>query len=104
MKEPANRAEYEKRFAQNQKITGYFADTTMHVPCPFCAAPGFTDWNIYEMATTSDQPMKDEKTCKECGRSGKTLIARGLDGVRAEFVQTGGPEPADWLTPKPRRI
>jgi hypothetical protein len=90
-----NKAEYEKRFAENQKITGYGLDTTMHMPCPFCAAP---DWCSFKVIDT-ELAMAKEHVCSECCRGAKALFTRSPHGVSFEFVQTTGDPAPDYLPP-----
>jgi hypothetical protein len=100
MAEPGNMDEYTARFHQNQRIEGYGLDTTMVMPCPFCAAPDFMRWKILEV----ESAMHRGGTCKECGRSTKAIFQRSPSGVQFEIVQTGGPDQPEWLAPKMRRV
>lgn len=100
MTTPTNATEYLERFYANQKVSGYYTEVKTHCPCPFCAAP---DWMILRILYTQEDMQKDT-TCKECGRSAKAVITTHHGGVSFEFVQTGGPDQPEWLTPKMRRL
>ena len=101
MTEPASAQEYTQRFHANQRITGFGIDgVRMHVPCPFCAAP---DWLVHGILET-ETAMQRDTICQECGRSARALMQRDARGVQFEFVQTGGPDQPDWLTPHMRRV
>lgn len=102
IKPPTTVDEYFERFHANQRITGSGMDgVTMHLPCAWCAAPDFCVWLVMD----SEQAMQQETTCSECGRSGRTIFHVNEPGRQEfEFVQTGGPDAPEWLTPAPRRI
>lgn len=102
MTPPANQHEYNVRAQQNTKITGFGAETTTVLPCPFCAAP---DWMKFPVTAGLNNYTEQSAphTCKECGRSGRLIVARSPGEVRSELVQTGGEDPPEWLVPKPRR-
>lgn len=89
--------EYSALFLANQRIEGVGFEVTMHVPCPFCAAPDFLASGI----ATAQSDWARGGTCPACGRSAKTLFQGNGNW---EIVQTGGPEPPEWLTPKMRRL
>lgn len=97
---PTSAAEYLARTHANSKIAGLGLATTMHVPCPFCAAPDFFVCFVVSMEKHTEQGA----TCKECGRGCRAIYTRGPGSVQFEFVQTGGDDPPDWLTPKMRRV
>lgn len=86
-----DRAEYLKRFHENQRITGFGLQTTMHAPCPFCAAADFMVFKIQQ----TEKAMVDGAVCKECKRGLRAIMHRGAGGavVSFEFVQTEGPAP-----------
>lgn len=97
---PTSADEYRVRFHRNHRVEGYGMETTTVAPCPFCAAPDWQKWPIVTVA----EAVGKEATCRECGRSAKALVKRDAHGVSFEFVQTGGPDQPEWLTPKMRRI
>ena len=99
---PTNTTEYLRRFFLSQKIEGYGLDTTIHMPCPFCAAP---DWLVHKLICTHEA-LESGATCKECERSAKAVFTETkASGVTAfEMVQTAGPDQPEWLQPKMRRV
>ena len=97
MSEPASRDEYLDRLKANAVITGFGLDTTMHMPCPFCAAPDFLVYGIF----AAESALAKGAACGECGRSAKAIFLQEGPG---EVVQTGGPDAPEWLTPKMRRV
>lgn len=98
---PTNMDDYNKMFMENAKVTGYgIAEVTQHIPCPFCAAPDY----FVILVVNAHAELAEEKTCSECGRSGKNLIKRSANSSAFEFVQTGGDDPPEWLEPPPRRV
>jgi hypothetical protein len=105
MPEPTSLTEYTDRFEANSEVFGYGIEGVgQRLPCPFCAAPGWAEWLVIDLATTDYEPMRRERTCAECGRSGRIEVWHGLDSVSSEFVQTGGPDAPEWLRPAPRRV
>lgn len=101
MAEPASSEEYLARFHANQRTSGFgITGTTVHMPCPFCAA---ADWLVTPVIDTEENMQRDT-TCSECGRSSLAIVRRSHHGVEFEFVQTGGADPPEWLTPKMRRV
>lgn len=91
--------EYEKLYLANHRIEGYGLDVTQHVPCPFCAAPDWQEWPIASVT----EAMEVDTKCGSCGRSARAIVTRSEGGVSVEMVQTGGPDPPDYLVPPPRR-
>ena len=106
MPDPATREEYDALFLANTYTAGFGLENVRQVlACPFCAAPDWATWYIAEMAISDYAAMREEHVCGECGRGGKMLITRPLDGeVRSEFVQTRGADAPDYLVPTPRRV
>jgi hypothetical protein len=99
--QPGNATDYALRYTANSRITGHGIDgATIHMPCPWCAAPDFTAIPL----AAAHQALRAPATCGECGRSGRTIYHVDLPGhTETEFVQTAGPPPPDWLAVKPRR-
>jgi len=98
---PKNKDEYLERFHTNQRVSGFgFGNVHIHMPCPFCAAPDFL---VYEIMQT-EEALKKDTACAECGRSSKSIFKRNASGVEFELVQTGGDDSSEWLTPKMRRV
>jgi hypothetical protein len=100
MSDPKTKEEYFERFAANQRVTGMGFEVEMHVPCPFCAEPDFLICRVL----LAEKDWAKGGTCIACGRSAKAIFRRGPEGPFHEIVQTGGPEPPAWLTPKMRRV
>lgn len=100
MSRPNSQEELEQRFAANQKISGHGLDTTMHLPCPFCAAPDFI---VYKILDSEDALVNGAK-CGECGRGAAIEFSVNTPSNKQfELVQTEGDDQPDWLTPKIRR-
>jgi hypothetical protein len=100
MTHPPTRAEYDRRFAANQRLEGYgIGNVTQHMPCPFCAAPDFMVHHILDV----EEVMSLGATCQECGRSLKAIFTRSEGTVHFELVQTGGDDAPDYL-PVIRRL
>lgn len=104
--DPATLEEYNAKFMQGSEVTGYGMDVTQHLPCPFCAHPGFKELQpvagIVDDRPNIDAQMEAEATCENCGRSGRAVVTRDASGVSAEFVQTGGDDPPEYLPPMRR--
>lgn len=93
MSDPQTPEEYIARQQASQHLSGYGADTTVHVPCPFCAAP---EWLVHRVIDT-EAAMSKGATCKKCGRTARAHIATHPGGGKSfEIVQTGGPDPPPW--------
>lgn len=100
MAEPRNEQEHFERFEANYRVTGFGRWTKQHLPCPFCAA---ADWLIFRVAQAPDVLRDRIATCQECGRSARCIIEDkppNETGYFIEFVQTGGPDQADWVKHK----
>jgi hypothetical protein len=89
---------YNRLIKEGQYLSGEGMETTMHMPCYFCAEPDFIEWKIVSMEETA----AEARSCKACGRSAKMIFDRNANGVSFEIVQTGGPDPADYLPPMRR--
>jgi hypothetical protein len=97
--EPKSKEEYEQRFKSNSKITGYGMDTTVHVPCPFCAAPNFMSYKITEV----EDVLGNGSVCGECNRGSRGIVLKIKGGTTIELVQTSGPDfNVSWLPPMRR--
>lgn len=96
---PTNKAEYEERFALNNKLSGFGVDTTMHMPCPFCAAPDFMVYRIIE----THAALREGGTCVECHRGFRGDVTVTSHGTSCEFVQTCGDDAPDYI-PAMRRV
>ena len=98
MAEPTSMEEYAARFHANEKMEGFGFDVSVHMPCPFCAAPGWLVYRVIEV----EQAIARPSLCRECGRSARALVRREQDSVEFEMVQIGGPEQPEWLVPRMR--
>jgi len=95
MADPATREDYDRLAKANQRIEGFGLDTTMHLPCPFCAAPDFMVYKVLEV----QQRLEAGAGCRSCGRSLRAQFKPDQPGTVFEFVQTGGPDAPDYLPP-----
>lgn len=100
MPEPVDMIEYERLFQQRTSIEGMGLETSISMPCPFCAAPAFMRYRVLEVETA----MQAGSTCKACGRSARAIMQRSSSGVSFEVVQTGGPDQPQWLERQMRRV
>jgi hypothetical protein len=99
-REPKSLEEFDRRFAANTRFEGSGMETTMCLPCPFCAAADFVKFALLDMS----EIVKLEQVCKECDRGCQLemkAIAHG--GVRWEFVLTQGEDIPEFL-PQMRRV
>lgn len=93
------REEYEKKFAASQKISGFGADTTIHMPCPGCAEADFAIYRVID----AQAEMANEHICQHCGIGVKAVFDTDHPfSVGFEFVQTQGPELPSFLAPMRR--
>lgn len=100
MSEPTSMAEYTERFQENQKVSGFGLDTTVHMPCPFCAAPDFMVYRIID----SEDAMVEGAVCSECHRGAAMEFHVNLpNNKQFEIVQTVGDLQPEWLVPLMRR-
>lgn len=104
MSHPVTYEEYEQRSMANTKVTGMYDTTAQVLPCPWCGAPDWLTIPIFKTAIEGYGTITGERTCSECGRSGKLLITEKGSSTISEFVQTGGPDAPTYLNPPPRRI
>lgn len=99
--EPTNIIEYNTRFLENQKISGFGPNVTIHMPCPFCTA---SDWLVYRILETRSA-MENGAICRTCGRGARALFTSPAAGVtKFEMVQFHGPDQPAWLEPRMRRL
>jgi len=98
MSDPESGEEYAKKFHANQRITGYGLETTMHLPCPFCAEPDFRVYRVID----SEIAWKEPAVCKHCERGLELVIERTATGTTMQFFQSSGPEQPRWSN-MPRR-
>ena len=100
MSECTSMADYRAKFFGNQKLSGFGIDTTMHIPCAFCAEP---DWLVHRIID-AEQAYEGGAVCKHCGRGARAIITRNRGSVSCEFVQTSGEDAPSWLMPMMRRV
>ena len=94
MSDPQTLADYNRLCHENMESQGFGVETSVTVPCPFCAARGFM---TYRIVNTRDA-MKRGATCKHCGRSGAfEFLIEEPSAAQFMFVQTGGPDPPPYL-------
>ena len=80
-------------FPESQKISGYGMDVTVHMPCPFCAAP---EWMIFKILEQEEVSSK-EHVCKECTRGARMIYTHDGPSTSFEVVQTQGPDSPDFV-------
>ncbi len=86
-----NRAEFFAKATANMRVSGFgIAETTVHIPCPFCAEPDFMVSRVME----SREPFSAGATCKHCGRSARFPVESDSDSTRTWLeVTDDGPHP-----------
>jgi hypothetical protein len=99
MSECTSMGDYRSKFFANQKLSGFGLDTTMHIPCAFCAEP---DWLVHRIID-AEKAYDAGAVCKHCGRGARGIITHN-GGVSVEFVQISGPDAPSWLVPTMRRV
>lgn len=93
--------EYNRLQHANAKITGFGAEVRCHVPCPFCCAPDYRSYLIFEVQKAN----AEEAVCKACGRGSKFIFTQPTpEQTFMEMVQTRGPDPDLPFLPKIRRV
>lgn len=97
MSDCTSREEYEAKFFSNQKLSGIGAETTCHVPCPFCAEPDFLVHRVLE----TEAAYTAGAVCKQCGRGAKAIFKNDRGGIQFTMVQTVGEDGPAWM-PMPR--
>jgi hypothetical protein len=90
--------EYEQKFLGNQKITGFGIETTMHMPCPFCAEPDFLVHTILD----TQKAYINGAICNHCGRGARAIFHGDGQSIRFYFVQTVGDPPPEYAPPMRR--
>lgn len=99
MAEPTTKGDYESKLERHTRYTGFGLDTTAHMPCPFCAEPGFMEWKLIEVSDI----IQKGAVCKFCERGMRALVVP-LDGggSRTTMYQTQGPDPSPWVPRLPK--
>lgn len=93
MTDPTTLDEYNATAKKNSKVTGHGLDTTLHVPCPGCAGPG---WKTYKIIDAEEEFVKTS-VCQHCGRGFKLEVHRAPGVTGMKLVQTSGPDCASWV-------
>jgi hypothetical protein len=95
MADPATVEDYNSRFKDSYRVSGTGFQTTVHFPCPFCAAP---DWMVVPLLAFEDRSQQ-EHVCKECQRGAKHLVHRERESVSVTMtlVQTKGADIPAYL-------
>jgi hypothetical protein len=97
--QPTTIDEYNALVLENQSITGYGFETTMHLPCPFCAAKDFMVYRIID----AEEAMIKGAVCSECKRGAAVEFTVNGPGKQFEFVQTCGDDIPTYLPPIRRK-
>lgn len=94
MTDPASLDAFNDLFKANTVIDGSGLQTSISVPCPFCAAPNFMRYLIME----TKEALMQGATCAACGRSGHFEFTIDTPTQKQfHLVQTGGPPAPDYL-------
>lgn len=93
-----SREEYEKKYAANERLEGTGAETTVHMPCPFCAEPDFAVEKLIGFA----EALGTEHVCKHCNRGAKTLVKEKGNVTSLLMFQTRGDPPPPYMSWMPR--
>lgn len=98
MADPKTKAEFESLYHSNARVSGYGALVTQHLPCPFCAAPDWLDVPIAKLALEGSQKVfGTPRTCVECKRTAKVLVAETASMTSMRLLLIEGDEPAEYL-------
>jgi hypothetical protein len=100
---PTSLDEWEERFYRHVLMSGggYGQPCTLHLPCPFCAAPEFLVYRLSE----AEQAIRNGGVCRHCARGTKAVaVSHPKMGQVYEMVQTCGPDTPEWMEPRMRRV
>lgn len=87
--DPITIEDHRTKVAENTKVE----NGTVHLCCPFCAAPDFFVYpDSIDRTVELNELLAKGATCKECERSAKVVFDNG-----PKMFQTGGSPPADYL-------
>lgn len=101
--DPKCRDEYDNAYKAHTVFEGFGLDTTMVVPCPFCAAPKFMRWSPVPTSPIAiEKVLEAGAICEKCGRGMRGITDTSGGDVRVEMVQTCGVDPAPYLPPMRR--
>ncbi len=98
---PGTIGEFMDRFKKNQYLSGMGLDCMLHMPCPFCAAPEWIVYHIWDVKAVLTQGAQ----CQECGRGAKTVFHADQFGnvMHFELFQTVGDDPPAYVGKNIRR-
>lgn len=85
--------EYNHKYLENTKITGFGLETTVHMPCPFCTEPNFVSYRILDV----EFALKQNNICRRCERGATVIFKKSEQGTSLEMVQTSGDDPPDYI-------
>lgn len=98
--EPVDMQDFQSRFQDSIEHPGCDVASGLGMPCPFCAAPGFTKVPVFN----SCDACQDTHTCHECGRAARFLFERGdingIPTIHYQVLQTAGQPIPDWFVPR----
>jgi hypothetical protein len=89
---------FNKKFNENTKYSGRYLETTLHMPCPFCAEPDFLVYKIIDV----NEALTAGAVCKHCHRGLKGIFNRSANGLSMQLYQTEGDDPPAFLPAPPR--
>jgi hypothetical protein len=95
---PESKLEYEERLTHNTDLSGFGFDTSVHMPCPFCAAPDFLIYKVLEVASAFQQ----DTTCAHCKRTVRGALHTTPNTATMRLFQVAGDDPPPWAPPIPR--
>jgi|SRR5688572_5266892 len=96
MADPKSREEYERRFNRHQRLEGFGTETTLHMPCPFCAAPDFIVARVVDVQAA----LAKGAVCQECGRGMRLEYTYHQPQVLSfEAIQTCGSDAPSYAPP-----
>lgn len=98
---PTNVLEFMARFHETSNNGRCEAARGLLLPCPFCAAPDFTKYPVFE---TTPDTVQIECICFECGRGAKPVLEKVEDVFHFQFFQTRGPAQPEWFRPRMDRM
>jgi bacterioferritin-associated ferredoxin len=87
MPTPKTAREYQAKFEENYLCEGYgILGMTIHLPCPFCAAPHWISYTLPSMRALLSRGAE----CRECRRSARAIFTETVNSLTMRLVQTSG--------------